>query len=370
MSVIESGIAGDREEDRGIKMVGRIRTTGRKPAFAVAILAALLLLIPEGIHAQPAGDLSSLSQQAARIQSEVNTLDGQLEIATEEYDRLQVDLAATNQKVSDTQVRLYKISQTLTMRRSMLNERIVSMYENGRASLFEVLLDARSFGDFLDQADLLSRVTRSDAELVEETRKSQDSAESLERRLNEQKRIQQGLTEQAAAQRMEIEAQLNQRQALLNGINQQIQQILAQQQHADVASEQALNQQGRDALANSPNTLQCNIARAALQFLGVPYEWAASGPNAFDCSGLTMYIYGMFGIDLPHNAALQFNRGTRISLEQALPGDLVFFGMPPHHVAIFLGNGLIVEAPHTGDFVKVSKLLGKNGFSGVCRYWK
>ena len=342
-----------------------------KSVFGVAVACAVIVLLAcPALLAQPAGDVSSLSSQAASVRSEINDLDHQLEVATEAYVGLQVSLKAINAKVDDSERRLYAVNHTLEKRRAALDQRVAAMYEEGRVTLFDVLLDARSIGDLLDQADLLSRITHSDADLVKETTAARDSAQSLALQLSEQKRSQVLLTEQAETKRAQIQQQLDQRQAVLNGLDQQIQQMVTQQQQADIASEQVLNQQGRDALADAPGTLPYNLARTALKFLGVPYVWAAAGPNSFDCSGLTMYVYGMFGIDLPHNAAAQFDLGTKITLDKALPGDLVFFGMPPHHVAMYLGDDLIVEAPHTGDFVKVSKLSGKSDFSGVCRFWK
>jgi cell wall-associated NlpC family hydrolase len=81
-----------------------------------------------------------------------------------------------------------------------------------------------------------------------------------------------------------------------------------------------------------------------------------------------MYVYRLHGIDLPHNAAMQFNRGIKVTLDQARSGDLVFFGMPPHHVGMYLGNDLFVHAPQTGDVVKVSRLSSRTNTSGLCRY--
>ncbi len=88
--------------------------------------------------------------------------------------------------------------------------------------------------------------------------------------------------------------------------------------------------------------------QAALAQVGDPYSWGASGPDAFDCSGLTMYAWAQAGVSLPHSSASQYSVTQRVSSGDWQPGDLLFYGSPIHHVAMYVGNGQMVEAPHTG----------------------
>jgi len=104
-------------------------------------------------------------------------------------------------------------------------------------------------------------------------------------------------------------------------------------------------------------------AKAAIDFarkqLGEPYVWGAAGPDAWDCSGLTMMAWRQGGISLPHYSAAQYQQTKHITAAQLKAGDLVFWGTSPntiHHVALYIGNGQIIQAPHTGDVVKVSML--------------
>jgi len=105
-------------------------------------------------------------------------------------------------------------------------------------------------------------------------------------------------------------------------------------------------------------------ARAAIEFarqqLGEPYVWAAAGPDAWDCSGLTMMAWRQGGIALPHYSAAQYQQTKHITAADLKAGDLVFWGTSPntiHHVALYIGNGQIIQAPRTGDVVKVSPLF-------------
>jgi cell wall-associated NlpC family hydrolase len=96
--------------------------------------------------------------------------------------------------------------------------------------------------------------------------------------------------------------------------------------------------------------------QAALAQVGKPYQWGAAGPNTFDCSGLTMWSWAQAGIAIPRVAADQQSWTTPVPISQLQPGDLVFFGTPAHHVGMYIGNGLMVDAPHTGADVTVESI--------------
>ena len=109
-------------------------------------------------------------------------------------------------------------------------------------------------------------------------------------------------------------------------------------------------------------------ATIALRYLGTPYQWGGASPaTGFDCSGLVMYVYAQLGIQLPHQAAAQYAYGTAVPRDQLEPGDLVFYD-DLSHVGIYIGNGEIVHAPHTGDVVKISPLSqGGSTYDGARR---
>jgi cell wall-associated NlpC family hydrolase len=91
--------------------------------------------------------------------------------------------------------------------------------------------------------------------------------------------------------------------------------------------------------------------------LGKPYLWGGTGPNSFDCSGLTQFVWRQAGVPIPRVAADQYAWTIPVPLSQLLPGDLVFFGKTDiHHVGIYIGDGLMINAPHTGDVVRVSSI--------------
>lgn len=139
----------------------------------------------------------------------------------------------------------------------------------------------------------------------------------------------------------------------------------------------------------APSEAAATAIHWAFQEIGVPYSWGggdengptygfAQGANTrgFDCSGLTLFAYGHAGIHLDHYSGSQWNQGRRISSRSDLqPGDLMFFAYDPsnsatiHHVALYIGNGKMIEAPQTGDVVKVSS-SGRGDFIGATRPWE
>ena len=129
----------------------------------------------------------------------------------------------------------------------------------------------------------------------------------------------------------------------------------------------------------SSNSAGSSIVALAKQFIGCPYVYGASGPNAFDCSGFTSYVYRQVGISIPHGATSQYRGGTPVSREDVQPGDLVFIadpaycaGYPISHVGIYIGNGQFIHASsNRGEGVTISNIFtGHYGtyYAGARRY--
>jgi cell wall-associated NlpC family hydrolase len=143
-----------------------------------------------------------------------------------------------------------------------------------------------------------------------------------------------------------------------NHANWYVQEVLAQaQQYADAASAVGTGDCNAIQATNS-------IALAAINYAcgqrGLPYEWGGDGPGqgdqGFDCSGLTQAAYGAAGVTLPRTANAQFHAGPMVPAGQPLlPGDLVFYGTATfiHHVGLYIGGGLMIDAPYTGQVIRI-----------------
>ena len=121
----------------------------------------------------------------------------------------------------------------------------------------------------------------------------------------------------------------------------------------------------------APNPRAQTAVDAAIAQVGTPYSYATPGswdnpdPDSFDCSGLTGWAWYQAGYSLPHSSRAQFASLPHVSQSELLPGDLVFYGSPIHHVGMYIGNGQYVHAPQTGDFVKISSIYRDDWAGGA-----
>jgi cell wall-associated NlpC family hydrolase len=133
--------------------------------------------------------------------------------------------------------------------------------------------------------------------------------------------------------------------------NDEYQAQLAAQAADEAAAEAAAAIEIPDSAAGSA------VVSVAMRYLGVPYLWAGTTPDGFDCSGFTSYVYAQVGIDLPRTSSEQRYAGTEVSWADAQPGDLIW---SPGHIAIYAGNGMQIEAPVPGKTVRYSAIWQSN----------
>jgi len=117
----------------------------------------------------------------------------------------------------------------------------------------------------------------------------------------------------------------------------------------------------------APDARVQKVLAYACAKIGDPYLWAGAGPSSFDCSGLTMAAWAQAGVSLPHNAAMQASYGTQVSSSALRPGDLVFFKSPISHVGIYVGSGMMINAPQSGDVVRIASLAQRGDLVAAVR---
>jgi cell wall-associated NlpC family hydrolase len=149
-------------------------------------------------------------------------------------------------------------------------------------------------------------------------------------------------------------------------------QLIAQQQKANQAAlQQAQTDQtsGFQPAVPSNGSLRSKIVQYASSFKGTPYSWGGSQPGGFDCSGLVQYVYGKMGVKMPRVSQQQATQGRMTDVGNLKSGDLVAWGNSPataHHIAIYAGNGMVWEAPHTGAAVRLRRISpNEAGIMGI-----
>jgi peptidoglycan DL-endopeptidase CwlO len=344
---------------------------GALMATALALCSAFALL-PSTASAAPGGQsLGSLQSQAAQVQTEVKSLDSRAEAAVEKYDVARAQLDQLNAQLMETRRDLDRAETQLDVARSVYGARMADIYKNGGVTVLDVLLAAGDFTDIDTQIDYFRDINRADADTVNNIEALAKSVAKLEGQVEQQRAA--ALTKEMdlREKQADVEDQLAARKALLADLNSQVKALLARQARLDAAASRKLAHVADLRTGTIRGTpVQIALVKETMKYLGIPYVWAGATPSGgFDCSGLVLYVYAKFGVDFPHGATMQAHMGTPVPFDKLEPADLVFFGYPAfyHHVGIYIGNGLFIEAPHTGDVVKVSVLAGR-GAALACRY--
>lgn len=347
----------------------------RRARVLVGLLAAALIAGPAVANAQPS---ASPQAQAAALRAAVSRLATQAEVATERYDGIEARFGqtVTEHLLAQRQLELDRFAAGRSTDGYATQAR--ALYEEGgNLSLIATVLAGRSLSDvasrYQDMVSILDAAhhvsSSMNATLVE--------AAAVERRLArlaaEQTKLQVAASQAAGA----VKADLAEQQALLAAADAQVRQLAAEQaaaaaQAAANAAASVLAGQLGNAFgaASAPDPLAALAIAAAKSRLGDQYVWGGSGPNVFDCSGLTQWSYGQAGFALPRVAADQYNVGQHVSLAQLQPGDLLFWATNVtdpttiHHVAMYLGAGMMIEAPHTGSVVHIVPVY-LNGYIGA-----
>ena len=328
-----------------------------------------------------------------QVRNEVRTLEARAEAATERYN------SARNQ-LADVQATLAGLKKKVSREKSDLQQILSSVDDLARATYtsggidtnLQVLL-AENPTEFLAQAAALDQVAQSQASSLRRTQTARLRLAQSEAAVKDKEDIAQQYRDEMADAKEDAAQQLDDAEGILAGLEAEERRrlaALAEQERqaalsAAAAASAALNSSSSSSSSSSAGSSGPSSAgggytggsRAAaavsyaLSQVGDRYVAAASGPDAFDCSGLTMTAWRQAGVSLPHYSYSQYSSTRRIPLSEAQPGDLVFyFGGGVHHVGLYIGNGKMVHAANPSSGVLVSDILGpwyENYFSGIGR---
>ncbi|MDT0323636.1 C40 family peptidase [Streptomyces millisiae] len=317
--------------------------------FGAAATAAATV----GMTAQSASaDPGSTKEE---VQEEVDRLYEEAEAITEEYNGAREREEELESEIEELQDSAARGQEELNELRANLGAVATAQYRTGGIDPSVQLFLASDPDAYLDQASRLSQVSGRQAEtlrLIENVQRDLDQRrDEATDRLAELEEVRSDLSEQ----KDEIQGRLSEAQALLNQLTEEERAALAAEEAARQAEaqERANRDSGRTVITDGTSSSYGAAAlNAAASKVGSPYVWGATGPNSFDCSGLTSWAYAQAGVSLPRTSQSQATIGTRLSMNELAPGDLVFYYDDLHHVGLYAGNGQIVHAANPADGVE------------------
>lgn len=358
----------------------------------IAILA-VSVFVSTAVYAEPSSKeaqekVDALKEKKAAKQQEVSSLKSQLTTILAKLDELETALDAKQKEIEQSEADLEAAKIEEKQQYEDMKTRIVYMYEEGTSSAeLEKIMKSQSISDMLSVVEYAQNLHDYDRNKLDELIATKQRIQELNAQLKAQKAEMEDLQAQYEEQSAALNAMIEEKSAEIADLGDQIQEAAKEVQKAKereaaealaraaaeararAAAQQQTRANGRsgaaagsgsttgpNAPANPPvisggaNAHGSTIVAAAYSQLGVPYVWGGTSPGrGLDCSGLTQYCYRCAGISIPRTSGAQLAGGTIVS--NPSPGDICW---TPGHVAIYIGNGQMIEAQQTGVPVKVS----------------
>ncbi|MFF8725455.1 NlpC/P60 family protein [Streptomyces sp. NPDC015171] len=305
-----------------------------------------------------------------QVKAKVDTLYREAEAATEKYNGAKEKADTAQRRVSTLQGEAARRQQRLNSARDALGSFAAAQYRDGAIAPAWQLALSSDPDRYLDGAAFAERAGDRQAAAVSRVRQQLREIERLR-----------------GAARVELrslrsrQAELRRRKTTVTGKLDEARRLLAQlppRQRTEVTGAEGTAGRGSRSAAGPREPLDpagsvpapTGRAAAAVAYaygkLGSPYVWGATGPNAFDCSGLAQAAYRSAGISLPRTTYAQINAGRRVSRSELQPGDLVFFYSGISHVGIYVGNGQMIHAPNPSAPVRLAP-VDEMPFAGATR---
>ncbi|GGW87254.1 hypothetical protein GCM10010297_05350 [Streptomyces malachitofuscus] len=327
-----------------------------------AALAAGTVLAPVSAAAVPepgGGTAGPGGRSVAELLTELQTLYRQAEKATEAHN-------ATEERLKKQRAETVRLERALARTRLSLHDsrgaagRLARQQYQSVTGLspYVSLLLARDPQRALEQGHVIGQLARERAETVGRLTVGEKEARELARRARKALADRSALTERSQKQRDEVRRRLREVEELLASLTAEQLAALAELERGRIAEaqEELISSGALSSGSTPPSAAGERAVRYAVDQLGKPYEWGAEGPATYDCSGLTSEAWGAAGTPIPRTSQEQWARLERVPLVELRPGDLVVYFPEATHVALYLGDGKVVQAPRPGARIKVSPI--------------
>lgn len=330
-------------------------------SVTTAALASVSLL-SQSANASPSSpaDKGGGKPHISEVKKKVDRLYREAGTSTQKYDAAKEKSEAQRHKVDRILDRVAQRTAKLNSARRLLGSYASAQYRTGGLSQTATLLLSKDPQGFFSQTHQLDRMTGRQKKALDgfERRKkaadqkraeATDQLKSLSRSQRKLQQEKKAVQDKLSDARQVLSKLTAEEKARLAAIERK-KRAEARRQAAERERERHRHD-GGDSGSTSPSTKAGKVISFAKKQLGKPYVWGATGPNSYDCSGLTQDAWKAAGVSLPRTTWDQVKVGTKVAKSQMRPGDLVFFYDDISHVGIYAGNGKIIHAPKPGSTV-------------------
>jgi peptidoglycan DL-endopeptidase CwlO len=306
---------------------------------AVPRLLRALILGAVAVAVVAPATSANAAPSASDLQQQINQSSSALEKIVEQYDGVGEQLKATQAQADALNAKMAPLQSNLDAAYANVGQIAVRAYKDGGMSPMMALLSDGSSEGLLEELNSLNQVAHAQQNDITTYSRAKSQFDGQKKQLDDLLAKQHADQQNLASQKTKIEGDLANLMAL------------RKQAYGSSTAPAPAKPTSIPNIAGSAGT----AVRYAYNAIGKPYVYAASGPNSYDCSGLTMAAWAAAGKSLPHNAAMQWNVVAHISSSQLQPGDLVFYSSLGH-VAIYVGGGQVIHAPQPGESVKLASV--------------
>ncbi|MFF8287860.1 NlpC/P60 family protein [Streptomyces sp. NPDC016309] len=349
-------------------MSGKLLRAVCAAALLVTLPAGPASAAPEPAAPEPAAPEPAAPAGVPELLTRLRTLYQQAEEATETYNATEEELKALAAETKKLTGDLTRTRDALARSRAEAGRLARAQYQ-GRTDFSSSLrlLLARDPDHALDQHHLLRRAARERAATVARLEKGTKRADLLAAASREALDRERALAEKQRAARDDVTARLKEVEETLAGLSdEEVGELTALEETETADAQRELLATGRLEGARTPSELGDQALAYAAGQIGKPYAWGAEGPESFDCSGLTSRAWAAAGRAIPRTSQEQWRTLPKVPLRALRPGDLVVYFPKATHVAIYLGDGKVIQAPRPGARVKVSPIAA-NPLLGAVR---
>ncbi len=340
------------------------------------------LAIPMVTLGQPSS-VQGQQAQIAQLQNRLNSINYQATVAVNNYDGAMWHLQTARHQIVENAAAITANQAQYARSQGVLATRLRELYATPTPSPVQVLLASGNITSIMDTSNLVQHIGKEDAQVVTGVRDTLTRLQTARVQLVAAQKTAAQQVANASQQKSKVLALLNQQQEVVDHAKANLRAQIAAQQAAAARAAAAQRAAARAAAAQqqavpqsasaqqTPINLPSGSGNAAAvsvaeRYLGVPYVWGGESPSGFDCSGLVAYAYAQIGRSLPHYTVAQYNMFPKVPISQLQPGDIVFFyGLA--HEAMYIGGGMVVQAPHTGAFVENTSLSSMGTPDGAVR---